>query len=129
MDELSMLNHRFDLLEEMCLGKGRAVARSYTDLIVGTSTISQRVDLLATQLSSVENRLPTLHHCHVLMVKLRPLLLVRRDSMLTILSRIDRIVSNRDAIHRHMESLSSIAHLSSSLDSDQFQGEGVHYSI
>lgn len=124
MDDVSMLNHRINLLEEMCLGVSGATAELYnTDPITGKSAISLRVDLLATQLSSVESNLPSLRRCHDLMVKLRPLLLVRRDSMTGILGRIDWIVSNRDAIQRQMESLSSLSHLSSSLDSDRLEGE------
>lgn len=125
MDDVSMLNHRINLLEDMCLGGGGASAELYnTDPIAEKSAISQRVDLLATQLLSVESSLPSLRRCHDLMVKIRPQLLVRRDSMTDILGRIDWIVSNRDSIQRQMESLSSLAHLSSSLDSDRLEGEG-----
>lgn len=125
MDDVSMLNHRINLLEDMCLGGRSASAGLYnTNPIAEKSAISQRVDLLATQLSSVESSLPSLRRCHDLMVKLRPLLLVRRDNMTDILGRIDWIVSNRDSIQRQMESLSSLAHLSSSLDSDRLEGEG-----
>jgi hypothetical protein len=119
-----MLNHRINLLEEMCLGVGATAELYSAEPIAGKSAISLRVDHLATQLSSVENSLPSLRRCHDLMVKLRPLLLARRDSMTDILGRIDWIVSNRDSIQRQMESLSSLAHLSSSLDSDRLEGEG-----
>ena len=124
MDDVSMLNHRINLLEEMCLGVGATAELYSTEPIAGKSAISLRVDHLATQLSSVESSLPSLRRCHDLMVKLRPLLLARRDSMTDILGRIDWIVSNRDSIQRQMESLSSLAHLSSSLDSDRLEGEG-----
>lgn len=113
---MDILSQRLELLERTYIGGADVGGGDATDIL-------KRIEVLSSKYAGILEEVPQFGACYASIVKLRPIILERKNSALQLSQRVEGLIATKDNMTMQMKALVSIGEMSNRINDDNLKGE------